>query len=105
MGAEHMHVWIGLAGDAMTFLGGAILALDAVNQEKEAQRIRRISRTIESPGFKKLLIEIDGATIKGEKDVEAAFLHRSARIAKRGFVILNVGFLLLIASRLTELYH
>jgi hypothetical protein len=100
---EHLHIWIGLLGDGLTFLGGAILALDAVNQEKEAQRIRKISRTIESPGFKRLLIEVDGATVKGEEDVEAVFLRRSAKIAKRGFIILNIGFLLLIASRLTEL--
>jgi hypothetical protein len=103
MACDHLHVWIGLAGDASTFLGGAILARDAVNQEREVQKIRTISRNIERPGFKKLVIEIADATVQGEEDVEAAFLKRSARMAKKGFIILSIGFLLLIASRLMEL--
>jgi len=103
MVSDHLHVWIGLGGDALTFLGGAVLALDAVNQEKEARKIRRISRIIGEPGFKKLVIEIAGTQVQDEGDVEAAFIRRSARIARYGFVILNVGFFLLITSRLIEL--
>ncbi len=105
MSSDHLHVWVGLAGDFLTFLGGAILALDAINEDRKAQMIRRIARAIEGPGFKKLTIEIAGMPVRAEDDVEAAFIRRSSRIAKYGFVVLSFGFLFLIAYRVIELCH
>ncbi len=103
MSWEHLHVWIGMSGDVFTFLGGAILSLDAVNQYKEAQKKARVIRTLSQPGFDKLKIEIAGEPIETELDITLAFIRRSARVARYGFGILSLGCLLLIASRIVEL--
>ena len=104
MACDELHVWIGMAGDVFTFLGGGILAFDAVNQYQEAQKKARIIKTLDQPGFKKLNIEIAGEKVETEVDIALAFIRRSARVARYGFGILTLGCLLLITSRIIELY-
>src|SRR5216110_1666385 len=75
MACDELHVWIGMAGDVFTFLGGGILAFDAVNQYQEAQKKARIIKTLDQPGFKKLNIEIAGEKVETEVDIALAFIR------------------------------
>ena len=94
---------IGLFGDVFTFAGGVLLAQDALQKEKEFDKIKRVSAALNSPFMAQLHVEVGGVRIWDTKeDVERAFVHLSARKAVWGFRILSGGFLLLIVTRTLE---
>jgi hypothetical protein len=102
--AHPLHIYLGLPGDILSFVGGVILALDALNKEREFNKIKKITRVITSPKFQTLTVEVEGEVVKGEQDVEITFLRRSVRLARIGFSFVATGFLFLMASRMVELF-
>ena len=99
----HIHSIIGLLGDLLTFSGGLFLALDAVQKEKEFNKIKRVAAALRTPYLAKLKVEIEGLIISDDQDVERAFIRHSARKAVVGCVVLTLGFLLLLAARILEI--
>ncbi len=95
---------VGLIGDTLTFVGGLILAFDAVNRAREFEKIRRISKVLAS-GIHRLIVEVEGKTVEEEADIEAVFLRRSARFAAVGFAFLAFGFVGILAYRIMEIYY
>jgi len=96
---------IGLFGDGLTFIGGFLLALDAVQKGKEFDKIRKIASTVREPRLARLRFVLEGIEISAttdESEVERAFIQRSVRKAKWGCVILAIGFLCLLTVRLIE---
>jgi hypothetical protein len=94
---------LGLVGDALTFLGGFILAWDAAREAKHFKEVRRTVETLSSQELVRLRVEIGGIVISNEKDVELSFILRSAKKAFIGAVILTIGFGFLLAARLLEI--
>ena len=101
--AHPLHLLLGLPFDVLSFAGGVILTLDALNKEREFKKIKKISRVVTSAGFQTLTVEVEGEVVKGEQDVEVTFLRRSVRWARIGFGFVATGFLFLMASRMAEI--
>jgi hypothetical protein len=102
--AHPLHIYLGLPGDVLSFVGGVILALDALNKEREFNKIKKITRVITSPKFQTLTVEVEGEVVKDGQDVDLTFLRRSVRLARIGFSLVAVGFLFLMASRMVEIF-
>jgi|HubBroStandDraft_6_1064221.scaffolds.fasta_scaffold177998_1 hypothetical protein len=102
--AHPLHIYLGLPGDVLSFVGGVILALDALNKEREFNKIKKITRVITSPKFQTLTVEVEGEVVKDGQDVDLTFLRRSVRLARIGFSLVAVGFLFLMASRVVEIF-
>ncbi len=101
--AHPLHIYLGLPGDVLSFVGGVILALDTLNKEREFNKIRKITRVITTPKFQTLTVEVEGEVVKDGQDVDLTFLRRSVRLARIGFSLVAVGFLFLMASRMVEI--
>lgn len=86
----------------LSFVGGVILALDALNKEREFNKIKKITRVVTSQKFQTLTVEVEGEVVKDGQDVDLTFLRRSVRLARIGFSLVAVGFLFLMASRMVE---
>jgi len=84
------HLGIGISADLLTFCGALILARDAFLHLKDLQA-RRIHEEFERT-FPDLPRE----------DYEATAARTGLRMALRGSVVLLIGFLLQICSRLAE---
>jgi hypothetical protein len=95
---------IGLLGDALTFSGGFLLAWDAVQKEKEFNKIQRVAAAVTSTSMVRLHVKMEGILISDERDVERAFIRQSARKAAWGCRILTAGFFLLIVTRILEVF-
>jgi len=91
----HMAPIVGLGGDALTFLGGILLAIDATKRERELRRLRALKH----PHLARLVIEVDGVVVKSADDLETMYVHRSSKTAVRGCCALAAGFLLLLLAR------
>ena len=102
---SHLPTVIGLPGDALTFIGGALLAWDAVQKGKEFDKIRKIAKTVKEPRLARLRFVLEGIEIStvDESDIERAFIQRSVRKAKWGCGVLAAGFLCLLIARIIEL--
>ncbi len=98
-----LHIYLGLPGDILSFAGGVILALDALNKEREFNKIKKITRVVTSQKFQTLTVEVEGDVVKDGQDVDLTFLRSSVRLARIGFSLVAVGFLFLMASRMNEL--
>ena len=97
---------IGLCGDILTFAGAVMLAIEALEREKEFNTIRRSVETLGDKAIGQFRwsmrgLEVDAGPNSG--NVKRVFLHRSARMAKYGCVVLAIGFLFLVAARVMEL--
>lgn len=95
---------VGLLGDALTFSGGLLLAWDAVQKENEFDRVKRVARALQSPSMARLHVELEGIVVSDEKDVERAFIRRSAHKAAWGCRILAAGFFVLIVTRILDVF-
>jgi hypothetical protein len=96
---------VGLLGDLLTFTGGLLLAWDAVQKEREFERIKKVAAALQSPWLARLKVEMEGLIVADEGDVQKAFIRRSARKAAYGCGLLAAGFLLLLAARTIELLN
>ncbi len=47
-------MWFGFAGDALSFVGGITLAIDALRQEQTLKKHRAWLQTIDDPELKEL---------------------------------------------------
>ncbi|MFZ0821753.1 MAG: hypothetical protein WAM91_16940 [Candidatus Acidiferrales bacterium] len=93
----------GLVGDLLTFVGGLMLTLDAAHKDEEFEKINNVAKALNSPWMARLKVDMEGIIITDEKDVQHAFIRRSARKAVWGCRILCIGFGLLLLSRALEL--
>jgi len=92
---------LGLIGDALTFTGGLILALDALRRETEFRRTKELKNAVESlDGIK---LTQNGIVLLNDKAVELVFIRQSVRRALWGAAILTLGFVFLLATRVIEL--
>jgi hypothetical protein len=102
----HVGPFIGVGGDVATFVGGLVLAFDALNREKEFGRIRTVTGTaLRTGALARLKIDLNGVILTDEDDIERAFIRQSARKAIWGCGFLAVGFLLLLSAHLIELWN
>ena len=95
-------MWFGFAGDALSFVGGITLAIDALRQEQTLKKHRAWLQTIDDPELKGIVLTLDGVKLRTGRDVELSFVRRSKRLAFIGAGILAIGFLCLFVSRCLE---
>jgi hypothetical protein len=101
----------GFLGDFLTFLGGLLLAIDAVLEERKLKRARekthKWENTIKSPVLANVTLTREGIQLKTKDNVELSLdismVRRSSRRAALGAVILTLGFISLFVSRCLEL--
>ena len=92
---------LGLIGDALTFTGGLILALDAVRRQREFRKTKQLQETVKSlDGIK---LTQDGISLLDDKAVELVFIRQSVRRAIYGAACLTIGFVFLLITRVVEL--
>lgn len=94
--------WFGFFGDFLTFLGGIVLAVDAVREEKKYRKLRAWAETIAAPELKGVILTFQGVKLKTGDDIELAFIRKSAKLALAGALILTIGFMCLFVSRCIE---
>ncbi|SRR6266446_2960357 len=92
---------LGLAGDSLTFVGGFILALDALLRQKEFRKRGDLGQTVTA--LKGVRLVQDGIKLVNNDDVELVFIRQSVRRALVGATILTIGFVLLLSARIAEL--
>jgi hypothetical protein len=95
---------VGLAGDTLTLGGGLLLALDAIRKEKDFDEIKELAKTVKDPRLARLRLVMEGVELSSESGPEKAILRRSAWRAKWGCILLLIGFAVLVASRLIEIF-
>lgn len=95
---------IGLFGDLLTFSGGLLLAVDVAQKERDFAQIKNIASAVKDPWMARIKVEMEGVILADDKDVERAFIHRSARKAVWGCVFLSCGFLFLLSVRVLEFW-
>jgi hypothetical protein len=93
---------LGFIGDSLTFVGGGILALDAVLEERKLQHVNLSIATVDDLASVKVVLSRQGVQLKTKDDVELSFVRQSVRRAKAALLILTFGFLLLFTACLTE---
>lgn len=96
---------LGFAGDSVTFVSGVLLAWDAIRSEAEFVEATKIMEGLQHPVMKGVKVSVDKLVVQNERGVERVFRRRASRKAIIGSVLLAVGFLLLLGSRLTEPCH
>lgn len=95
----------GFAGDFLSFLGGFILSLDAIFEERKLRAIKDWEDTIAAPELAKVVMTRNGIKLKKKDDVELSFVRQSTKKAIWGAAILTLGFACLFFSRLLEAMH
>ena len=93
----------GFCGDFLTFLGGIILAFDALREERKLKKIKDWVATVQSPALAKVVITRRGVELHSQEDVELTYLRQSFKRALAGTLILSAGFVCLFIARLLEL--
>ena len=81
-----MSAWFGFAGDFLTFLGGVVLALDAILEERKFRKIKDWEGTITAPELARVVITRGRVKLKTKDDVELSFVRQSTRRARRRYV-------------------
>jgi hypothetical protein len=99
MSAHLAAIILGFSGDILTFAGSALLAVDALWPEKPFEEEEQVIKLRKNPALEKLPIEIDGRILASDKDVRLVFMHRRAKKAIAGFVLIAIGFLALLVTR------
>lgn len=92
----------GFLGDFLTFLGGIVLAIDALREEKKLRKFREWAETIDDPELKGVVLTLQGVKLKTGEDIELAFVRKSAKLALTGALTLTAGFMCLFVSRYME---
>jgi hypothetical protein len=91
---------LGLVGDALTFTGGFILALDVLRREQEFRKTKALRKTVQS--LKGIKLTQDGITLVNDQDVDLVFIRQSVLRSLKGVVFLTLGFVSLLAARIIE---
>jgi hypothetical protein len=94
---------VGLGGDVSTFVGGFILAWDAVKREREFMRVRELASTLKDTPFARLKLQLNDIVLVDEHSIERAFIRQSALQAAWGCSFLTIGFVLLLIARILEM--
>ena len=97
--------YLGLAGDTLTFVGGMILAIDAIGKQKEFRKIQSTAAAVNDPLLAKVRFTREGVSLTNHEDVELVFIHRSVKRAGWGSVIITFGFVCLLLARIYEILH
>ena len=96
---------LGYLGDGVTFFSGILLSWDAMRSESEFVEATRIMEGMKHPVMQGIKVKLDQMIVTNEKGVERVFRRRASRKAIYGSILLTVGFLLLLGSRVSEPYH
>jgi len=91
---------LGFAGDILTFLGGLILSVDALGREREFRKQKDWVATIKE--FKGVELSRRGIRLLDENAVELVFIRLSVTRSIWGTVVVTLGFVALLASRILE---
>jgi hypothetical protein len=93
----------GLVGDSLTFIGGMILAIDAIGRQKEFTKIQNTVAAVTDPLLANVKITKEGIYLtNNEKNVELVFIHRSVNRARWGSLLVAIGFVCLLVARIWE---
>jgi hypothetical protein len=97
-----MNLIFGFGGDFLSFVGGLILALDSILEERNLTHTRAWQRTVASSELTGVVMTRTGVKLKNKEDVELSFVRQSTKRAAIGAVILTIGFASLFVSRWLE---
>ena len=90
---------LGLLGDVLTFAGGGVLAIDAIWKEREFKYTKALTNVVMK--MPKLNFEDSrGERLATAEDVDLKFIRESDRRGKIGFLIMTVGFLFQLFTRI-----
>jgi hypothetical protein len=93
---------LGLLGDLLTFGGGLVLSLDALQRAKDFKKTTALQQTVAKlVGIK---LTSGGLRIFDNDSTELVFIRKSVRKAMWGTVIITSGFLCLLASKIIEIF-
>jgi hypothetical protein len=97
---------VGLMGDVLTFVGAGILALEAFSAEKELRKRRGSEIMISSGDLQEtgMMVRIGDHRVKTLGELEELLVHSRAVRGRWGLLLVTLGFLLLVAHRLLELW-
>ena len=93
---------LGLAGDIMTFSGSIVLAWDVVQSEQQFKKAKTLADELGNGWLDQLPLRLEGLDLKNKTDIQLAFIRRTSRKAMAGFILLVIGFALLLSSRVTH---
>jgi hypothetical protein len=91
---------LGFTGDTLTFLGGLILSVDALGREREFRKQKDWVATIKE--FKGVELSRRGIRLLDENSVELVFIRLSVTRSIWGTVVVTLGFVALLVSRILE---
>ena len=89
---------LGFLGDFTTFVGGVVLAYEAITREREFHGKRKLTKTLGA--LTRVTITHNGVLLTDDKDVELAFIRQTAKRAVIGTIVLTLGFIFLLIARL-----
>jgi hypothetical protein len=98
-----MKDWTGIVGDFLTFVGGIILARDAVLAVEHFNREENTLNTVEKLGLEVPLKSNDKHPLQNSDDVRRMYLRLLAKGARRGALLLAVCYLFLLVTRVLEI--
>ncbi|MFZ0313687.1 MAG: hypothetical protein WAL85_13345 [Candidatus Korobacteraceae bacterium] len=93
---------LGFAGDTLTFVGGLVLAWDALMRDREFKKQQQLGEVVHE--LKGIKLATGGIKLTGPNDVERVFIRQSVRRAFWGTAVMTLGFILLLCSRGCESY-
>lgn len=94
---------LGLCGDSLTFIGGVILAIDALGKHREFKKIQRTAKAVADPILANIRLTKNGIALRGKDDVEEVFIYKSVSRALLGSIVIAIGFICLLLARLHEI--
>lgn len=92
---------LGVLGETLTFLGGIVLSLDALQRRNEFRKTTDLKTAVAA--LSGINLTQNGLSIFDNESVELLFIRRSVRRALWGTAIITSGFLCLLAARILEL--
>jgi hypothetical protein len=98
-----MKDWTGIIGDFLTFVGGIILARDAILAVGHFSKEENTLNTVEKLGRQVPLESKDKHPLQNSDDVRRMYLRLLAKGARRGALVLAVGYLFLLVTRVLEI--
>jgi hypothetical protein len=94
--------FFGFAGDGITFLGGIILAIDAIGKQREFRNIQSTFKAVTNPLLSGVKLTKKGVSLTNRDDVELVFIRRTVTRAIWGSCLLALGFICLLIARIIE---